>query len=454
MNNYNNINKWQSLIIKQQPDWSDNKVLSVVLNKLKTYPNLVFPYEINLLKQDLINASKGKSFIIQGGDCAETFIDFSAKMVKNKIKILLQMSAIIKYITKLDIINIGRIAGQFSKPRSNKFEERDGLSLPSYRGDAVNDINFDRGSRKSNPNRLLMAYNQSAATMNLIRSLIMDGYTDFKNIQSWGLSFLENSHYVKKYNNIAKNIKDILKFTDHDSIENFYSQISHMSNSIYTSHECLLLDYENSFIKHQKNENKYYSGSAHMLWVGDRTRNVNEAHVEFISNLENPIGIKIGPSINLDDIILLCKKLNPKNELGKLVFINRLGVNYVSDLLPKIVKIIKNNDLNIIWMCDPMHGNTITSKTGYKTRNFNTIKEELEIFFKICYENNVIPAGVHFELTGENVTECTGGMKNIQDIDLNQYYQTACDPRLNNEQSLEMAFLISDYINKGENLNE
>jgi len=444
------IDQWKNKPITQQPNWSDQNQLNLVLQQIRGYPTLVVEDEIKLLKKDLIDAANGNSFIIQGGDCAETFEDFSAPIIKNKIKILLQLSAIIKYLTKLNIINIGRIAGQFAKPRTHEFEIRGKTKLPSYRGDAVNDIKFTKASREARPNRLVQAYHQSAATMNLIRSLIMEGYTDFQNIQSWGLSFLEKTHYVKKYNSIAKNIKEVLEVTSLSSIDNFYSTNNRIVNSIYTSHELLLLDFEEAFIRYNKEEDSAYNCSAHMLWIGDRTRNINGAHIAFASQIGNPIGLKIGPEVDINQIPKLCMKLNPNNEVGKLVLIIRLGLNYIDSIFSKIIKIINQEKINIIWMCDPMHGNTITTKSGYKTRSFNTIQLELEKFFKICYNEDVIPAGVHIELTGENVTECIGGMNNIQDTDLNQYYQTACDPRLNNEQSLEMAFSIADYINKGE----
>ena len=444
------IDQWKTKPITQQPNWSDQNQLNLVLQQIRGYPTLVVEDEIKLLKKDLIDAANGNSFIIQGGDCAETFEDFSAPIIKNKIKILLQLSAIIKYLTKLNIINIGRIAGQFAKPRTHEFEIRGKTKLPSYRGDAVNDIKFTKASREARPNRLVQAYHQSAATMNLIRSLIMEGYTDFQNIQSWGLSFLEKTHYVKKYNSIAKNIKEVLEVTSLSSIDNFYSTNNKIVNSIYTSHELLLLDFEEAFIRYNKEEDSAYNCSAHMLWIGDRTRNINGAHIAFASQIGNPIGLKIGPEVDINQIPKLCMKLNPNNEVGKLVLIIRLGLNYIDSIFSKIIKIINQEKINIIWMCDPMHGNTITTKSGYKTRSFNTIQLELEKFFKICYNEDVIPAGVHIELTGENVTECIGGMNNIQDTDLNQYYQTACDPRLNNEQSLEMAFSIADYINKGE----
>jgi len=432
---------WTSKNILQQPDWQDKILLNNILEQIKEYPNLVFIQEINNLKEDLLLAATGKKFIIQGGDCAETFSDFSESAIKNKIKIILQMSAIIQYSSTLDVITIGRIAGQFAKPRSNHSEIREGVNLPSYRGDAINDLNFNYKDRKANPKRLLRAYHQSAATMNLIRRLMMEGFTDFNNIKSWKLSFLEQSASVKKYNSIVNKIKEALKFARLANLGK-----SEMQKKFFISHEALLLNYEESFLNFSVNENKYYNCSSHMLWIGDRTRNLKDAHVEFASHLINPIGIKIGPSIDLEEIIPLCKKINPKNKLNKIILIIRLGLKEIDKILPKLIHKIKANNLNVVWMCDPMHGNTITLDNGIKTRDFNTIKEELESFFMIHNSEGTIPAGVHVELTGEDVTECLGGMNKIKNSDLESYYNTACDPRLNYEQSLELAFLISNLL--------
>ena len=440
-----NIN-WKTKKLYQQPKWDNEQQLQKILKKITNYPNLVSINEIYNLRNYLEEASKGNGFIIQGGDCAETFIDFNEKMIENKLKVLLQMSAIIHYTTKINVLKIGRIAGQFAKPRSQEYETRENITLPSYRGDGINQIQFSQNSRHPNPNNLLQAYHQSAATMNLIRNLMMQGFTNFSNIQSWGISFLNNSEYVKKYNIIVNKIKDIITFTNTNKTIPTSTINPNIVNTLFTSHEALILDYESAFIINEKK--KYYDCSAHMVWVGDRTRDLDGAHIEFVSHLENPIGIKIGPSFDYKDIIPLCKKLNPKNLHGKLIFIIRLGVNYINQMLPEIINIIKKNKLNVLWFCDPMHGNTITANNGYKTRNFDTIKSEICSFFNIHKAYDTVPAGIHFELTGDNVTECLGGINNVQDVDLEQYYQTACDPRLNNEQSLEMGFLIAELLQK------
>jgi len=442
------IQEWKNRKILQQPSWDSQDIIPI-LKQIKTYPNLVSITEINNLRQHLSKVAQGHGFIIQGGDCAETFIDFNAEMIENKLKVLLQMSAIIQYITKTNIIRIGRIAGQFFKPRTNDFEVRNNITLPVYRGDGINSIEFSKKARTHNPKRLLQAYHQSAATMNLIRNLTMTGYTSINNIQSWNFSPLEKSEYVKKYHMIANQIQDILTFTDNRN-NNLFPNLSY--NTVFTSHEALVLDYEDTFILNQKN--KYYNCSSHMLWVGDRTRFINSAHIEFVAHIENPIGIKIGPTINIDDILVLCKKINPDNHHGKISFITRLGINYIKDILPELIKLVKKNNLNILWLCDPMHGNTITTDKGIKTRNFDTIKKEIEMFFTIHNQHNTIPGGLHFELTGDSVTECIGGIQNIKDDDLEEYYQTACDPRLNNEQSLEMAFLTAELLQKRRNNSE
>jgi len=437
----NTIN-WKNKSIKQQPDWENKKLLNEILNQIKNYPNLVSIEEIHNLKNELTLASQGKKIILQAGDCAETFVDFNEQMIKNKIKIILQMSAILKYSTNIDVLTIGRIAGQFAKPRGKEFEIKDNIKLPVYRGDGINDIQFDVNARKPNPKRLLQAYNQSAATMNLIRKLLMEGFTHVNNIKEWKLSFLDQSENESRYNTIVKKIKNALRFATLNTLDKKLN----FQNNLFISHEALLLEYEETFLQYNSEYNKCYNCSSHMLWIGDRTRDLNSAHIEFASHIENPIGIKIGPTFNANELKLLCNKLNPNNDINKLVLITRLGSKKINFLLPKLIKEVNKHNLNVIWMCDPMHGNTIVSKNGIKTRNVDTIKSELESFFSIHYANNTIPAGIHLELTGEDVTECLGGVNKVRDIDLTEYYHTACDPRLNYEQSLEMAFLVSNLL--------
>ena len=434
---------WKNKVLTQQPDWPNIKQYKSIINTITDYPNLVSVSEIHSLKNQLAQAAQGNGFILQGGDCAETFSEFSNDMIKNKLKVLLQMSAIIQYITKTNVIKIGRIAGQFFKPRSLECETHDSITLPAYRGDAINGIGFSSIDRIPNPKRLLQAYHQSSAIMNLIRNLTMEGFTNFSSINSWDLSLQEQSQYVKKYNVIAKQINEMMVFAN-ASNDFFSSNIHH--NAVYTSHEALLLDYEAAFAKNYLH--KTYICSAHMLWIGDRTRFLNSAHIHFASQVSNPIGIKIGPNICVSDIVKLCKKINPKNDYGKISLIIRLGLNYIDEILPLLIKEVAENEINVLWLCDPMHGNTIQAESGLKTRDFDTIKAEIEHFFHIHNKYKTIPGGVHFELTGDNVTECIGGIQNIKDNDLINHYQTACDPRLNNEQSLEMGFLIAELLQK------
>ena len=346
----------------------------------------------------------------------------------------------------MKVINIGRIAGQYFKPRSNLLEKRGELTLPAYQGDGVNSIDFKAEKRVPNPDNLIKAYHHSAATMNLIRTLIMTGFTKIENISLWNRDLINKSKLGIKYNKIVKEIEGALDFVMASSdIKNKDNYI----NNLYTSHESLILDYEKLFFK--KFKNYQFCCSSHMLWVGDRTRYINSEHLDFVSKLDNPIGIKIGPKIKIDDIPLLCSKVNPQNEQGKLIFIVRLGEKNIEKMLPKIIEKVKYYGHEIIWFCDPMHGNTIKSQNGYKTRQFKTIINELEAFFNIHMSSNTIPGGVHIELTGENVTECLGGINDIKDKDLDLRYETACDPRLNNEQSLEIAFLISKLIKQRKN---
>jgi len=433
--------KWDSLSIEQQPQWSNFKEYNSIIQNLSAYPKIVNEDEILLLKDELKLINKKKSFVIQGGDCAETFTNFNSTSIKNKLEILLQMSAIIQYTSKMPVNLIGRIAGQYFKPRSHTTETRNGITLPAYRGDGINSIEFSKESREPSPQRLLTAYHQSSSAMNLIRLLIMQGYTDINQIKSWAKIFLQNPLMEKKYNNIFNQIRETLKFAEASHI------LQPTLKNFYISHEAILLDYENAFI-YENNQNKNYCCSSHMLWVGDRTRKLDSAHVQFASLIENPIGIKIGPDIKIDDLNLLCEKINPSNEEGKLTLIVRLGEKNIENMLPQFIQKIQYYGHNVIWFCDPMHGNTIRSKNGYKTRKFETIINEIKLFFEIHKTFNTTPGGLHLELTGDNVTECLGGINNIKAKDLDLRYETTCDPRLNNEQSLEVAFLIADLLKK------
>ena len=439
---------WKILPAEQQPDWEKSEAYSKVISEISGYPPLVFAGEVRALKQQLGDAAQGNGFLIQGGDCAETFDDFRADSIRDKLKILLQMSVVLTYGASCNVVKLGRIAGQFAKPRSANTETRDGIELPSYRGDAVNDINFNEDSRKQNPKRLLRTYNQSAATLNLLRAFTTGGFADLNKVHVWNQEFIAQSPQGKRYEEIANSIDDALIFMKAVGINSDNTSAIKLAE-FFTSHEALLLGYEHALTRQDSLTGKWYNCSAHFLWIGDRTRQPNGAHVEFLSGVDNPIGIKVGPTINEEELITLCEKLNPENEWGKLTLISRMGADTVRSKLPPLIKTIKESGQKVLWVCDPMHGNTYKTDNGYKTRHFDTILEELEHFFAIHRAEETIPGGVHFELTGDNVTECLGGAREISDSDLNSRYETACDPRLNNEQSLELAFLVTDLLRNG-----
>tara|TARA_B100000686_G_scaffold352821_1_gene456121 strand:- start:866 stop:2215 length:1350 start_codon:yes stop_codon:yes gene_type:complete len=439
------LKSWKKYKAAQQPDWETAKNYSSVIKKIKNYPPLVFAGEVRALKKQLANAAQGKGFLIQGGDCAETFESFKADIIKNKLKVLLQMSLVLTYGASCNIIKVGRIAGQFAKPRSSNTEKRGTIELPSYRGDAVNDIKFSLKERTPNPKRLLQAYNQAAATLNLLRAFTTGGFADLNQAQLWNQEFISKSPQGKRYANITNKIDDALTFMKSVGI-NTQINTQLKSTEFYTSHEALLLGYEESLTRKDSLTKEWYDCSGHFLWIGDRTRQLDGAHVEFLSGINNPIGIKVGPSITQNELLQLCEKLNPNNEWGRLSLITRMGAENIRKMLPPLIKTIKKNKKHVLWVCDPMHGNTYKTKTGYKTRHFDTILEEIEHFFAIHKAEQTIPGGVHFELTGENVTECMGGARQISDTDLRKNYETACDPRLNNEQSLELGFLITDLL--------
>ena len=439
---------WKILPAEQQPDWEKSEAYSKVISEISGYPPLVFAGEVRALKQQLGDAAQGNGFLIQGGDCAETFDDFRADSIRDKLKILLQMSVVLTYGASCNVVKLGRIAGQFAKPRSANTETRDGIELPSYRGDAVNNINFNEDSRKQNPKRLLRTYNQSAATLNLLRAFTTGGFADLNKVHVWNQEFIAQSPQGKRYEEIANSIDDALIFMKAVGINSDNTSALKLAE-FFTSHEALLLGYEHALTRQDSLTGKWYNCSAHFLWIGDRTRQPNGAHVEFLSGVDNPIGIKVGPTINEEELITLCEKLNPENEWGKLTLISRMGADTVRSKLPPLIKTIKESGQKVLWVCDPMHGNTYKTDNGYKTRHFDTILEELEHFFAIHRAEETIPGGVHFELTGDNVTECLGGAREISDSDLNSRYETACDPRLNNEQSLELAFLVTDLLRNG-----
>ena len=452
LKNSTDIYSWKHFDVLQQPEWPNIEKYNQVIQKLNSSPSLILYDEIIALKKRLQKIEEGNAFLVQGGDCAETFKEFSEDNIKRKLEILFQMSTIISYGASIDVIKIGRIAGQYAKPRTLKMETRGEVTLPSYRGDSVNEIDFTLNARTPNPEKLIKAYNQSLATLNLLKSLIKNDFKNLEYFSLWNKKILNNPQIYKRFEKTIETISKSLKFLNvlGEKIDLFRHK---RFNEFYVSHEGLILDYETAFTKMYGNntsklENIYYNSGTHMLWLGDRTRTINSAHVEYLSKIINPIGIKCGPDLDIEELILIIKKINPLNEKGKIILICRFGEKYITKKLPRLMKMVRKNKLNVIWTCDPMHGNTYQSKTNYKTRNFNTIINELKLFFELHYINSTFPGGVHFEFTPNNVTECLGGIRNIKESDLHIKYETACDPRLNHEQSIELAFMIADLIKK------
>ena len=444
-----NPNTWRNYPVVQMPKYINQKSLSSVEAKLSLKPPLVFAGEVQALKRSLHLVEKGDAFILQGGDCAESFTQFSANGIRDTFKVLLQMAVILTFGSSMPIIKIGRIAGQFAKPRSSDIEVLNGVELPSYRGDMINDMEFNKASREPDPHRLIEGYEQSAATLNLIRAFAQGGMADLAKVHEWTLGFLADTPETTKYQEVADRISESLNFMKACGLtSDTASQLR--ETEFYTSHEALLLNYEEALTREDTitAEKGWYSTSAHLLWVGDRTRQHDHGHIEFLSGIQNPVGIKCGPSLEPDDLIRLIEKINPENDTGKVVLICRMGSGKVFDHLPKLIKKIQSEGKKVIWCCDPMHGNTIKASNGYKTRKVSQILSEVDNFFNVHKTEGSYPGGVHFEMTGSNVTECLGGANEVKESDLGSRYHTHCDPRLNGSQSLELAFLISDLLKK------
>ncbi len=441
------INSWKNYPVKHIPEYPDKKELDSVLGKLKNFPPLVFAGETRHLKSQLSEVVDGKAFLLQGGDCAESFAEFHPDNIRDTFKVILQMSLVLTYSASLPVIKLGRIAGQFSKPRSAPTEKQGEIELPSYLGDNINGIEFKKKSRLPDPKRLFKAYSQSASTLNLLRAFSHGGFADLKKVHTWNLGFIKKSPEAKKFKELEDKIADALAFMDACGINSDFNRRLKTVN-FWTSHEALLLPFEETMTRVDSTTGEYHDTSAHFVWIGDRTRQLDGGHVEFCRGIENPIGIKCGPTLKAEDLIKLCRKLNPKNEKGKITLISRFGHENVSKFLPKLIRAIKKEGLNVIWSCDPMHGNTIKSTTGYKTRPFNNVVKEVKNVFACHQSEGSYAGGLHIEMTGQNVTECTGGAQKISDRDLSHRYHTHCDPRLNANQALEMAFLISDEIKK------
>jgi 3-deoxy-7-phosphoheptulonate synthase len=438
-------NSWRDKPARHIPTYSNDEELSVAREKLSNFPPLVFAGECrNLLKQ-LEEVAKGRAFLLQGGDCAESFSDFHPNNIRDLFKVILQMAVVLTFGASCPVVKVGRIAGQFAKPRSQDTEIINNVELESYKGDIINGIDFDKTSRTPNPKRLIQAYNQSAATLNLLRAFAQGGFANLKQIHQWNLSFVEDSQSKKKFEEMANTIDECLTFMEACGIND--QNVRQMKETdFYTSHEALLLPYEESLTRIDSTTGQWYDVSAHMLWVGDRTRQLDGAHIEFVRGIQNPIGLKVGPTTDIVELLKIIEVINPDNIAGRISLICRMGADKITSLLPNIISQVKKDEKNVVWVCDPMHGNTVKASSGYKTRPLINIISEIEKFFKIHQNEGTYPGGIHLEMTGQDVTECIGGVQEITEDDLKSRYHTYCDPRLNASQSLEVAFLLSEFL--------
>ena len=441
------IDSWRKKPILQQPSYKDQALLTDVEAKLAGYPPLVFAEETRQLYKQLGEVSQGKGFLLQGGDCAESFNEFNAPKIRDTFKVILQMAIVMTFAGRCPVTKVARMAGQYAKPRSTDNETINGISLPSYRGDIVNSIEFTAQAREPDPTRLLDAYHRSASTLNLLRAFAQGGLADLNQVNRWNMAFLENNPLKSRYQDIATRIEDTLAFMDVIGVNNQNTSSLH-ETSLFTSHEALLLNYEQALTRIDTLTDKPYNCSAHMLWIGERTRQLDHAHIEFFSGINNPIGVKIGPTIKEDELIRLIDALNPNNTPGRLTLITRMGADKLAQNLPRLLRRVKAEGRHVVWSSDPMHGNTIKASSGYKTRDFDAILTEIRHFFEAHNAEGTHAGGIHLEMTGQHVTECTGGAYKISDEDLAQAYHTQCDPRLNADQVLEMAFLVADHLKR------
>lgn len=442
-----NKDSWRDYNILQQPVYPDTSKLRECEDKLSKLPPLVFAGEVRNLKDELAKVTQGHGFLLQGGDCAESFANFNAVNIRDMFKIILQMAIVLTFAGGCPVVKVGRVAGQFAKPRSSDYEEINGVKLPSYRGDIINGFEFNESARVPDPKRMIDAYYQSASTLNLLRAFSRGGLANLHEVHRWNLGFVKRSELDEKFEKLASELTNALKFMEACGVTT--SNTPTLSETkLYTSHEALLLPYEEALTRIDSLSGDWYDCSAHMLWIGERTRGVDDAHVHFLSGVKNPIGCKIGPNATADDVIKLANKLNPNNENGRLNIIIRMGADKIESRLPNILKDVKSEGLNILWSIDPMHGNTVKASNGYKTREFDNVLREVKSFFDIHHACGTIPGGVHLEMTGQDVTECTGGAFKVTQEALASRYETQCDPRLNADQALELAFLIADEVKK------
>ncbi|MEC7154616.1 MAG: 3-deoxy-7-phosphoheptulonate synthase class II [Pseudomonadota bacterium] len=445
MNEKWTLNSWRNFPIKQVPAYEDAEALQSVEERLAGFPPLVFAGEARNQKAHLAEVCEGRSFLLQGGDCAESFVEHHADNIRDTFRVLLQMAVVLTYGAKLPVIKVGRMAGQFAKPRSADTETMDGVELPSYRGDIINGIEFDATARVPDPERQISAYRQAASTLNLLRAFAKGGYADLTEVHRWNQGFIAESPQGARYEAMANQINEAMDFMAACGITSLTAPQMGMVD-FYTSHEALLLGFEQALTRLDSTSGEYYDTSAHMLWIGDRTRQPDGAHVEFLSGVKNPLGLKCGPSLEPDELITLLDKLNPENEAGRITLIARFGHENVEAHLPALVRKVTAEGRKVVWSCDPMHGNTIKASNGYKTRPVDRILTEVQRFMAVHQAEGTHAGGIHFEMTGQNVTECLGGAQAISEEDLSSRYHTHCDPRLNGSQALELAFLIAEGL--------
>lgn len=437
---------WRAKPAKQMPTYPDAAKLAVTEAALASYPPLVFAGEARRFKEHLASAAAGKAFVLQGGDCAESFAEFNAPKIRDTFRVLLQMAVVMTFAGSIPVVKMGRMAGQFAKPRSDDTETRNGVTLPSYRGDIINGLEFDAASRTPNPARMVQAYHQATSTLNLIRAFANGGYADLHRVSRWNLEFAKSSPLSQKYEELAHQIEQALAFMEACGINTDRTPEIIRQTEFFTGHEALLLPYEQALTRRDSTTGDWYACSAHFLWIGARTNQDDHAQVEFVRGVKNPLGLKIPPALEPDALIRLIDKMNPANEAGRLTLITRMGAGKVADKLPSLIEAVKREGRNVLWVCDPMHGNTQTSSTGYKTRLFDNVLAEVRDTFTVHAASGTHLGGVHFEMTGQNVTECVGGAYKITDEDLSDRYHTHCDPRLNADQALELAFLLANEL--------
>jgi 3-deoxy-7-phosphoheptulonate synthase len=433
------------LVAAQQPQWPggvNGPQIAKAVETLRKVPPLVFAGECDTLKEKIAIAQEGKAFWLQGGDCAETFEAATADSIRNRIKTILQMAAVLQYFASLPVIKVGRMAGQFAKPRSSDNETRGDITLPAYRGDAVNDLAFTLEARTPNPDRLVQVYNTSSSTLNLVRAFTQGGFADIRRVHEWNKGFAKDPRFGARYEQMANEIGRSLDFMASAGVD----PSSFKTVDFYSSHEALILEYEKALTRIDSRTDLPYDVSAHFLWIGERTRQLDGAHMDFASKIQNPIGIKLGPKSTVEDALAMAKKLNPNNEPGRLTFITRMGAPLIREKLPTLVKAVTDSGAKVLWVCDPMHGNTYEAPSGYKTRKFDDVLDEVRGFFEVHKALGTHPGGIHIELTGDDVTECVGGGEQILESDLATRYESACDPRLNHTQSLELAFLVAEML--------